>query len=217
MAAITNYPDNSKVSRNEPETTPVENEEPDIIEVHGVRKKQSLGRRFRDTFLASDGREIGDYIFFEVLVPALKDTFSDMVNRGLEMALYKDSAPSRSSRYGRNRESYSYNRSRGRKTSYEPEEERERRISKMDRRSMNFDDVEYDDRKKAEWVLFKMKEKLRIYKNEPVLVRDFYQFSGITPDYTDEYYGWYDLTDAYIETHRHKSYIILPRPEYIYR
>ena len=53
-------------------------------------QKKSLGQKFGETFLSDESEGVGSYIFNDVLIPALKDTFVDMVEGAINMAFYGD-------------------------------------------------------------------------------------------------------------------------------
>lgn len=71
------YPSNSR-------TKPVEKEEEPkrvqkVITGAVVQRKKSLGKRFMETFIGDDIKNVKSYILHEVLIPAAKDTISDIV------------------------------------------------------------------------------------------------------------------------------------------
>ena len=83
------YPSNSH-KRAKPVTAP--DEEPKKIEkvVSGevIRRKKPLSKRFAELFVTGDSRTVGQYILFDILLPAAKDTIADVVTQGIERTLW---------------------------------------------------------------------------------------------------------------------------------
>ena len=48
---------------------------------------------------------------------------------------------------------------------------------------------------------------------DEVSVGSLYQLVGITPDFTDDKYGWTNLSTASVSRNRDGYYINLPRPQ----
>jgi hypothetical protein len=201
---VSSYPDNSQdkapavAERREDDKRP---------QLHGkaTRKKRSLGKRFGDTFLSEDRGDVGEYLIFDVLIPAAKDTLTDLVGRGLEMLLYGEARGSyKRSSGGRRTGHTDYSK-------YSRNESRRPQTTSRARKTLDFDDIVFDSRADAEKVLDYIIGRLEDY--EVVTVADFYDAAEITGDYTDNKWGWYDLSDAYVKRGRDGFVIILPRPE----
>lgn len=173
-----------------------------------VRKKKGLGRKFKDTFVSEDAGSVKDYVIFDVLVPALKDTLYDVVSNSISMFLFGGSRGPSGGSYGR-RDYGSYSRpQRGAKTSYRGSETaQERRRDVLD-----YDEIEFNNIVDANKVCDKLMWRMKEYG--VVTLADFYDYVGITPDFTYEKYGWYDF-GCVLEPKRMyggKYYIPLPRP-----
>lgn len=203
---VSSYPDNSQdkapavVERREDDKRP---------QLHGkaTRKKRSLGKRFGDTFLSEDRGDVGEYLIFDVLIPAAKDTLTDLVGRGLEMLLYGEARGSyKRSSGGRRTGHTDYSK-------YSQTERKRPQTTSRARKTLDFDDIVFDSRADAERVLDYLLGRLEDY--EVVTVADFYDAAEITGDYTDNKWGWYDLSDAYVRRVRSGGgfIILLPRPE----
>lgn len=163
-------------------------------------KKKSLGSKFKDVFFSSDVDSVGDYILYDVFMPALKATISDMVNKGINMFLFGDGA-SRSPRSD----------SRGNYVSYSQYYDRNRQSAAPSRQKMRyaFDDIEFDYRDDAEYVLNELKDILNEYGM--VRVSDFYELVNAPTRYTDSRYGWTNLSNAGISLRGRRFIIDLPR------
>lgn len=212
---IPNYPDNSTrppvpVSRDDIPEREEKREHSEPV-AKGTRKKKGLGRKLSETFIADDASSVKEYVIFDVLVPALKDTLYDIVSNSVSMFLFGGSGGSRRSTPNRSYNSISTSRRRL-KSVEEPS--RGPRIRPEDRKALYFDDIEFESITDANKVLNKLLWRLDEYK--VVTVADFYDYAGITPDYTDSKYGWDDLRDAYVKRgYGGVYYIILPKAEYL--
>lgn len=173
----------------------------------GVKtKKKSLGSKFADTFVTEDAGNVKNYIFLEVLVPAVKSAISDMVSTGIEMLLYGESkGRKRGSGYRSSHTSYS--------SYYDDRDRVSARRSYADRDRRSNDDLIFDSRNDAEDVLCRMFEVLERYDN--VSVQDLNEMVGKRSDYTDQNWGWTDLRDASVSRVRDGYLLKLPRPEYL--
>ena len=63
-------------------------------------KKKSLGRRFSETFIGEDKETVKSYLLFDVIVPAVKDTISELVKSAIDMILFGDTKASNVRRRG---------------------------------------------------------------------------------------------------------------------
>ena len=199
------YPSNSHVTRNKVET-PKKLEK--ITKGKILVKKKSFWNKLTDTFLGDDVDSVMSYVIYDILIPVVKNTFSDIVSGSVEMLLFGE-------RKGRgrierdrgrsfvSREPYTpYNRfhdSRGR------EPVRPRSISRH-----SFDEIAFTVRRDAEAVL----EQLVILIDQYGIatVGDFYELVGMdTDNYTNGKYGWYSLGDAVITQTRRGFIIDMPR------
>ena len=68
-----------------------------VVEGDIVKKKKSAGDKMLSTFIANDLKTVGNSIWMEIIVPAIKDAISKTVSNGIDMLLYGDvRTPSRS-------------------------------------------------------------------------------------------------------------------------
>lgn len=175
-----------------------------VINGNVVSKKKSFGRKLADLFQIEDANSVGAYIFHDVLIPAAKRTLSDIISGGSNMMLFGDTKGSRTTRDG-SRSYVSYN-----KYSDRPSYSDSRRPD-ADRRKArhNFDDVILETRGEAEEVLSHMVDLTIDYG--VASVADLYDLVGITSNYTDNKFGWYDLGRAEVKRVRDGYLLDLPR------
>ncbi len=172
-----------------------------------AKKKRTVIDKFKDSFLG-ESENLGDYVLYDVLVPAFRDTVSDM-GFGIIERLFGG---------GRSGGRGGYNsrivRDRGKSyVSYNSVQNDNRRDSKRDfdnnsRARHNFENIIFTNKWEAEDVLAHLVE-LSIEYGEAT-VRSFYELSNIEADYTDDRYGWTSLRDAYVDRTRDGHVIIFP-------
>lgn len=212
----TNFPSNShkqKETVKEEESKKVNK----VVTGKVVTKKQSMGKKFMKNFISEDVDNVGDYIIHDVLIPAAKDTLYDIfrggidvLKNGLEIALLGDRRPSRSSRRDSGRSRVSYNSYYDKKDSRERDRDKDRGRDRDRRNSKhNFDDITLETRGEAEEVLNHLVDLTIDYGQASV--SDLYDLVGITGSFTDNKYGWEDLSKASVSRTRDGYVLNLPR------
>lgn len=176
------------------------------------RQPKTLTQRFADVFLGDNSTVLG-YLINDVVVPAAKDILTDVVTQGIERMLYGETRPPRRSNYGYTRPagnpytSYtSY--SKPQPTVKPPQSERP-----VENTRVRFDNIVLQSRAEANQVLVRLQEMLARY--DLVTVSDLYDLVGITPNHTDERWGWTNLDNVAINMVNHggRGYVIaLPNP-----
>jgi hypothetical protein len=200
------YPSNSFKSRKEaliPEKNVTK-----VTKGGVIKKKKSLSDSFAQMIYSEDTRSIGAYIVYDVLIPAFKDTISQMITTGIEMLLYGESNKNRNTfrRGGRDRDPSRTH------VSYNSFSNRERDRGQRDSRNkfrQRFDDVILDTRADAEEVLSNMVDLIDNYG--VVTVADFYDLIGLPGEWSDNKYGWENLSQAYVERVRLGYTLALPK------
>lgn len=210
------YPGNSK-------TPPRRHEKPEkkaaekpkleaIVTTPAQRRKTPLGKRIRATFFGGDTRSVGGYVLSEVLIPAMKDTITDVVTQGVERMVFGESSHRSRGRSVGNRNYTSYNRMSGNTTiRREPRDDPRPQISRQARARHDFDEIALGSRAEANGVLDQMYVQLSKY--EQVSVADLYSLVDISGTYQDEKWGWESLEGARVHHSRGAYVLDLPRPE----
>lgn len=201
----TDYGSNSAKSRASSSST---SNRPEIqqIAVGAVRKK-SLGSKFKETFIGDSAESVGQYIFFDIIVPRLKDLLFETITGGAERSLFGTSARSSRGRRSQLTEKTDY---QGLSTRNANRPERD--ISPRSRANHNFEEILIPSRGEAEQILDTLLELVDQY--DSATVADLYNAVGISTDHTDLKFGWTDLTEAKIDPARGGGYIlVMPRVE----
>lgn len=174
-----------------------------------IRKKKSIWKQFRHTFIGGDAKTAVNYVFLTVLLPAFKDMLVDAGAQGMEKLVYGDSSrrPRRgpTSSYGQLGH-VAYNRM--------SQATQPRTMSPRARQTHDFDEIVLASRVEATDVLDQMIE--IVSKFEVVTVSDLYSLTGLTGTHVDNKWGWTDLRGATVRRLRNEGYLLdLPVPEYL--
>lgn len=173
-----------------------------------VKKKRTVADKFKDAFLG-ESENLGDYIMYDVLVPAFRDTVSEM-GFGIIERLFGNGRSSRSRGSvvrDRGRSYVSYNSSSRNDRGRDRDDRRD--IDRGSRARHSFDNVVFANKWEAEDVLAHLVDMILEYGE--ATVRSFYELSNIEADYTDDRYGWTNLRDAYVERTRNGYVIVFPQ------
>lgn len=210
MPSADDYPSNAN-GTNAPAKP--SHEVPEKIQLRGKVSKRSHGGVFkaaRDEFISEDAPNVGSYILYDLLLPALKDLILDIAHGSIDMAMgggggYRSRRPS----YGRNDRSYiSYDRYYDdrpvtRRRDRDDDTYRRRRRGERDLSEFTF---EYAD--DAQDALDRMCDQIEEYGD--VSVAYFYDICGETVpgDFTKNDWGWTNLAMAKVRGDRRRGYYI---------
>lgn len=166
-----------------------------------VEKKTPM-KKFFNEFVSRDARNVKEYIFGDILIPAIKKAISDIVRNGIDMILYGETE--RSSRNRNLYDSVSYRNYSSMST---------KTVSPAPRMSSGYmfayEDVILSSRGDAEAALSTMDEIMNAYGL--VRVADLNEFLRVPGDFTDNKYGWTDIRSAEIYRVRDGYKIKMPR------
>lgn len=179
-----------------------------VISGEAVKRQKPLGRKVAETFAGDDVQTVGNYILFDVVLPAAKAMISDAASQGVERLLFGDSVRRPGTSAGRGAGHTSYNRM------YQPGTARStgnREISKRARANHEFDEVILGTRGEAEEVLERLSDLVDEY--DSATVSDLYDLVGITGSFTDDKWGWTDLRTAGVSRVREGYLLSLPRTQ----
>lgn len=202
----TDYAGNSNKAKDAQASKPERESTEKVITGKVIQRKETLGRKIATTFTGDDAQGVFHHLVLDVALPAAQNLVVDMVSTGIERLIFGDAA----------RRPGSSSALRG--TKYVPYDKvaktvsnavSERRVlNDRARRDHDFDQIILEDRTEAEKVLIKLRELVDSY--ETAAVADLYDAVGITPAFTDNKYGWTNLTDAGITRVRGGYLLDLP-------
>lgn len=201
----TNYPGNSNRKHNEEE--PKKKKVDKVVTGSAKKRKKPLSKKLAETFVGEDIESVGQYVLFDVIVPAAKSTIADATSQAIERMLFGESRK-RPGQPGRVHGNYTpYNRSSG---STVRTQGSGRDISRRARATHDFDEIIIDTRGEAEEVLDRLGDLIDMYDH--ATVSDLYDLVGITGNWTDDKWGWFDIREANIARVRSGYLLNLPKP-----
>lgn len=180
-----------------------EKEPTKVVAKATVKKKNS----FLQTFFQEDAASIGIYILTDVIVPTIKELIQNVLEGSLNAAFWgKTGTPSRKKDDSRNqRTPYNSYYQGGRDRNPPPTH------SKANRATLTFDDIVWHTRDDAESVLYYLQK--RVQEFGTASVADLYEAADVGSDFTDDKYGWRDLSNASVLRIRNGYILDLPRAE----
>jgi len=198
------YQGNSKKDK---EPKPAKNVEKVVVGEVTVVKK-SLGRKFKDIFIAADPKNTLRFVAAEVLLPAARNMVVDASTKGIERMMYGDSAVRRRD-YGSSGTRYSYNNpiNRGPRETIHPRSAD--RPARSNRRAV--DDLILASREDAEGVVERMNDIIDNY--DAVSVADLNELIGEPISHVDNKWGWTRLGNVRIQQIREGYLLDLPPVE----
>lgn len=176
-----------------------------------VVKKPSFISRLKETFIAEDARDVGDYILWDILVPTIKRTIRDIIVGSADRVfLGTGVSPSSSNLYRERGVTYvrrtDYGASSRVSTTKAPKVEN--RMSPP----VNFglDQIVFDNYEDASSVLERLVDYLDTYGK--ATVDDYFDLIGKSAPFTAQNWGWRSLSSATIINTAGGYFIKLPKP-----
>lgn len=204
----TNYSGNSIKNRDNDENKKADKPQvKKVIKGSASVKKKSEMSKIASTIISEECKSIKEYAIYDVVIPVLKDTISQLVKGSIDMLFYGE-VRSSSSR-GRS----STNASR---VSYRDYYDDGRRDDRRDDRRLSsrtsYDNIAFDYKEDAEEVLNAMDDIMEQFG--VVRVADLFEMAGLSGNgYTDQNYGWTNIRASKIERGRDgKYYLKMTRP-----
>lgn len=164
-----------------------------------VKTKKNEVRRLTDVFISEDVKNVKSYILMDVLVPAIKNAVTAIVKDGIDMILWGETGRGNKSS---NASKISYRNYYDNRSSRFYEDNRSRS-------GYSYDDIVFNTKTEAEEVLTRMDELIQQYSY--VSVGDLFDMAGITGNYTDNKYGWTNISTACSVRVRDGYILKLPR------
>lgn len=166
-----------------------------------VTRKKSFGKRVAEMFVGDEVSNVKSYVLYDVLIPAMKATFSDMVSQGIEMLLFGETRRGSRTTRDRGRSVIGYDKA------YRPDTRPSYSVGS--RQAHQFDDIILTSRGEAEVVLSHLVDLIDDYGLASIT--DFYSLVGITGTYMDNKWGWKNLSTSEVSRVRDGWIINLPK------
>lgn len=169
-----------------------------------IREKSEISK-IASSIVSDEVMNIKQYAIYDVIIPVIKDTLSQLGKGCIDMFFYGEIRSSSSRRSGSNASKVSYR-------DYYEDRRDTRRESRPISSRISYDTLTWEYREDAVDVLDRMDEIVEQYG--VVRVADLFEMAGVTGNGpTDHNYGWTSITTASVERDRHGEYYIkLQRP-----
>lgn len=216
---MSQLPDNSNANKPPAPKDKAKKKVEKVVVGDVVTKKRGLGKRFKETFIQGDSKSVWAYVFYDVLQPAAKDTFENMVGEGLHRMLHGNTPRPMTRAMGGGvvgalgRQVYGqafqspFGTPGGRN---DPRQQQQNQLSRQARATHDFKQIIFPSRGDAEVVFSGMVNLINLYQE--ATVRDLYDLSGLTPTFADEKYGWVALDGTDIQRLRGGAGYVLDLP-----
>lgn len=161
-----------------------------------VERKPTLGKKIKQSLTGDDSRTVGNYILFEVVIPAFKQLVSDGVSTAIERLLFGGGSAGGGG-VGARRGYTPYNRyaTTTKPTIVTTVKTSGTVVGQPDPRAVhNFDHILLESRGVAEEIIDQLNEIIKSYG--AATVADFYQLVNMSPGYNDENWGWDSMVGA---------------------
>ena len=196
------YTPNSHKYKEEQKTATTEEKRVQKVVKNPVKIKTNEVRKFADIFISEDISNVKDYIFMDVLVPAIKKAIYDIVTNGIDMFLYGSTGKSKNGPSGA-KVSYRNFYDQKNNSGYRGSE------NVRNHNGFEYDDIKFDNRGDAEAV--KQQMQAAIVKYGFVTVADLYDMIDQPAPYTNQKYGWMDVSNAEVARVRGDYVLKLPK------
>lgn len=198
------YPPNSHKFKEEQKNAVTEEKRVQKVVKGPVKTKKNEVRKLADIFISEDITSVKNYIFMDVLVPAVKKAIYDIVTNGIDMFLYGGTGKGKSSSPSGAKVSYrNYYDQKNTNNGYRGSE------NTRNQSGFDYDDLEFENRGDAEAVIGQMQG--AIVKYGFVTVADLFDMVDLPTPYTSQKYGWMDVSSAEVIRFRGKYRLRLPR------
>ena len=201
MSEPVNTPNSHKYKEQQKEAATEEKRVTKVVK-GPVKTKTNEARKLADIFISEDIANVKNYIFMDVLVPAIKKAIYDIVTNGIDMFLYGGTGKNKSTSSG-GKVSYRNYYEQKNNSSYRGSE------NVKPRNGFEYDDIIFDNRGEAEAVKQQMQDVIGRYG--VVTVADLYDMADLTAPYTSQKYGWMDVSGAEAVRVRDGYMLKLPR------
>ncbi len=216
ISSFDTYPNASRAATNENKPKAKPKQEAIIKEGRVKLKKQSAWRKAKHRIFEQEGKELKEYAIYDVLIPAIKDTISNIVANGVDILLYGEAKHINVKRTGilGNSPRYNYVSYGSINNSNKPTPSSARRTlssSSALRNNLALDDFIFQTRGEATDILNQLSTILTDYG--VVTVADLYELCGLRTPYTYNNYAWRDLSTAGVSMTRDGYLLNLPTPQ----
>lgn len=201
------YTPNSHKYKREQQQNATEEKRVQKVTKGPVKTKTNEVRKIADIFISEDISNVKDYIFMDVLVPAIKKAIYDIVTNGIDMFLYGGTGRGKTSSSTSKVSYVNYydKKNSGGSSSYRGSE------NAKSTNGFDYEEIVFSNRGDAEAVKQQLKDYIGRYGY--VTISDLYEMAdpNLTPPYTTCKYGWMNVDSAEAVRVRDGYILKLPR------
>ena len=205
-----NYGANSQKSK-----TPEPAEQPrvvaPVISGTAVERKESLRKKFLHAYAGDSAQSVGQYLLMDVVVPGTKNIIADLVTQGINRLLYGGSRPMQNGVRSNIGGGYGRYFNGGGQNQQTQQTQQSTPVVRQAQPAHGFGEIILQSRSDAEVVIDSLRELIEAYGNAKVA--NLYSLVGITGDFTNQSYGWTNLSRAGVIQIREGYLLDLPQPE----
>lgn len=184
-----------------------------VVEGSAEIKKKSKFEKVMEDFIVRDLKDIGYYIWKDVMVPGLKDAMADTINNTVGMMFWGDAGAyggGRKRRKGEKEDYGRFSRSGGGRRRRD-EDDDDDRPSRRRRDNQEYNNIELDSARDCKAVLDELEDQIEEFGQASIA--DLYALTGISSEFTDNHYGWYDM-DGFDYVHVRGGWLLkVPKPK----
>lgn len=170
-----------------------------IVEAAEMQRAPMGQRLFHAFFMVDSPKQIMENLMFKVLVPSIKQLTENLFNRGIHMLFFGEDSAASTAITGSDKSFVSYGSFY---SGQQPPKQADqalkvRTLTDFDMPIIKPTKEKPDAEAAANEVLAQMRDLISLRApNGWATVSEFYQSVSRTPEWTDAYYGWYDLSTA---------------------
>lgn len=180
-----------------------------------VSTKKPLGKKFAETFMAEDAKDVKTWLFMDVIIPGVKNTILDILSMmffgEIDLRGRRDRNRSRRERYDDRTDYRSYYRESS--SDYRRRSRDDRYYDSDDR--VDFRNIVVRNRDDAERIINAMRDRIRNTDEGTVSIAELLDLIEAPSRYTDGNYGWDDERDIGIRRVSSGYLIDVAEPKYL--
>lgn len=177
-----------------------------------IQKKPNVFKRTARSMVADDVQNVGDFVVTDILVPALRNLLYDVIVGGAGRTIFGNA---QARRPGVN--PGLFGTAQNLKTAYHNVSSgggqaapAQAGLTKQAQARFDFSEVSLTDHSEALYIIELLKQRTADYG--VASVADFYDLLGHTGAFTDQNWGWHDLSMAKVHQNRAGFVLDLPQP-----
>lgn len=180
-----------------------------VISGSAVERKEPLRKKFLQAYAGDSAQSVGQYLLMDVIVPGTKNIISDLVTQGINRLLYGGSRPVQQG--VRSNVGGGYGKFFSGGSNAQQSQQQAPQVVHQAQAAHQFGEIVLQTRSDAELVIDELRALIEHYGNAKVA--NLYSLVGITGDFTNQSYGWTNLSRAGVIQIREGYLLDLPKPE----